>query len=328
MGLFTHIGRRLLLCSGIGMVAALVAAKRAQAWPERPIRFVVPFAPGGSSDVLARLTGQHLAERLGRPVVTENKPGAASVIGTTEVVRSAADGHTMLLTPPPFVITQFAHPSLPYDPERDLRPVVLLATSPVLLFARQGLVAGGFPELLALARSRPGALTYATPGIGSLPHVAFELLKLRAGIDVLHVPYRGGGPAAADLAAGRVDLMLAGPLDMAAHLQAGTVVPLAAATAARLSAFPDLPTLQEFGVVDFVVAGWFGVMVPAATPAAIVERLNREFNAVLQVASVRERLATLGVEAAGGTPTAFQQWLAAERARWREAVVAARITVQ
>jgi tripartite-type tricarboxylate transporter receptor subunit TctC len=321
-------GRRAVLAAAAASAVFAGAGALAQAWPAKPLRFVVPFAPGGSSDVMARLTGQHIAERLGRPVVVENKPGAASVIGTAEVARAAPDGHTMLLTPPPFVITQFANPNLPYDPERDLRPVVLLATSPTMLFARTGLVAGGFAEFLALARARPGSLTYGSPGIGSMPHVAFELLKLRTGIDVLHVPYRGGGPAAADVAAGRIDLMIASPIDMAAHLQAGTVVPIAGGSAARVRAFPDLPTLQELGLADFDASGWSGVMVPGGTPEPIVERLNREFNAVLELAAVRERLATLGAEPVGGTAAAFQDWLTAERARWREAVAAARITLQ
>jgi tripartite-type tricarboxylate transporter receptor subunit TctC len=318
--------RRALLAGAAAILAA--GGARAQSWPDRPLRFVVPFAPGGASDVTARLTGQHLAERIGRPVVVENKAGAASVIGTAEVARAAPDGYTMLLTPPPFVITQFANPNLPYDPERDLRPVVLLITSPSLLFARRGLAPGGFPEVLAMAKARPGALTYGSPGIGSLPHVAFELLKLRAGIDVLHVPYRGGGPAAADLAAGRIDLMISSPLDMAAHLQAGTVEPIASASATRARAFPEVRTLQEFGIADFDSSGWFGVMMPAGTPDAIVERLNREFNAVLALALVRERLAALGADPAGGTAAAFAERLAAERARWREAVTAARITLQ
>jgi tripartite-type tricarboxylate transporter receptor subunit TctC len=320
-------GRRALL-AGAGSLLALAGAARAQSWPDRPLRFVVPFAPGGASDVTARLTGQHLAELIGKPVVVDNKAGAASVVGTAEVARAAPDGYTMLLAPPPFVITQFANPNLPYDPERDLRPVVLLITSPSLLFARKGLAPGSFPEVVAMAKARPGVLTYASPGIGSLPHVAFELLKLRAGIDVLHVPYRGGGPASADVAAGRIDLMISSPLDMAGHLQAGTVVPVASASATRAAGFPDVPTLQELGVENYDSSGWFGVVMPAATPDPIVERLNREFNAVLEIAAVRERLATLGAVPAGGTAAAFNDRLTAERARWREAVTAARITVQ
>ena len=299
-----------------------------EAWPSRNLRFVVPFAPGGASDLIARLTAQHLSERLGRSVVVDNKAGAASVIGTAEVARAAPDGYTLLLAPPPFVITQFAYPNLPYDPERAFRPILLLVTSSSMLFARTDLGDGDYRKIAEIAKARPGALTYGSPGNGSLPHVAFELLKLRAGIDVLHVPYRGGGPAALDLAAGRIDLMISSPLDMAAHLQSGRVVPIANASARRNPAFPNVATLQELGVADYDSSGWFGVMVPAATPDAIAARLTEEFSAVLAMPAVRERFQQLGVETAGGTAASFAAHLVAERVRWREAVRAARIEVQ
>jgi tripartite-type tricarboxylate transporter receptor subunit TctC len=321
-----HVTRRALAA----LPAALfVSSATAQAsYPDRPIRFVVPFAPGGTSDLTARLTGQHLARLLGVSVVIENKAGAASVIGTTEVARAAPDGYTMLLTPPPFVITQFATPNLPYDPEAAFRPVVLLITTVNVLFARSGLVQGGLPEILAMARARPGALTFASSGIGSLPHVAMELLKLRTGIDLLHVPYRGGGPAAADLAAGRVDLLIAAPAEMAGSLDAGRVVAIASASDRRSSVFPQLSTLQELGVPDFDASGWFGVTVPAGTPEAVVQRLNRDFNAVLALAEVKARLAEMGFDPAGGPPEAFAARLAAERPRWKAAVAAAGVRIQ
>ncbi|MDP3416475.1 tripartite tricarboxylate transporter substrate binding protein [Falsiroseomonas sp.] len=323
------IGRRAVLLGAAAMgLAGPALAQGAAPWPSRPIRFIVPFAPGGASDTTARLTGQHLSQRLGQPVVVENKAGAASVIGTAEAARAAPDGHTILLAPPPFVITQFAYPNLPYDPETAFRPVILLVTSPSLLFSRTGLATRGWPEILEMAKARPGVLTYGSPGNGSLPHLAMELLKLRAGVDILHVPYRGGGPAAADLAGGRIDLMISSPLDMAGNLAGGRAVPIAAATARRARAFPDLPTLGELGVPDYDSAGWFGVVMPAATPDAIATRLNAEFQAVLQVEEVAARLLTLGVEPAGGSAEDFQRHLTAERNRWRVAVPAAGVTVQ
>jgi tripartite-type tricarboxylate transporter receptor subunit TctC len=307
----------------------LARGAAAQGWtPDRSIRFVVPFAPGGASDLVARLTAQHLGERLGRPVVVENRAGAASVIGTAEVARAAPDGHTILLAPPPFVITQYAYPNLPYDPVAAFRPVLLLVTSPSLLFARQGFAGGDWHQIAAMARAEPGNFTYGTPGNGSLPHVAFELLKLRAQIDVLHVPYRGGGPAATDLAAGRIDMMISSPLDMAAHLQSGRVVPVASASATRSRGFPNVPTLQELGVADYDSSGWFGVMLPSATPDPVAARLTQEFQAVLALQTVRERLEALGVEPAGGTAESFAAHLAAERRRWSEAVRAAAIKVE
>lgn len=326
-----HAPRRAVLRGllAAGPALTMPAIARAQTeWPNRTLRFVVPFAPGGASDLVARLTAQNLSERLGRSVVVDNRAGAASVIGTAEVARAAPDGYTMLLAPPPFVITQFAYPNLPYDPVTAFRPVLLLVTSPSLLFARQGLAGGDWRQIEAMARAEPGKLTYGSPGNGSLPHVAFELLKLRARIDVLHVPYRGGGPAATDLAAGRLDLMISSPLDMAAHLQSGRVVPVASASASRARAFPSVPTLQELGLANYDSSGWFGVMLPAATPDPIAARLSQEFQAVLRIPAVRERLEQLGVEPASGTAESFAAHLTAERSRWGEAVTAAGIKVE
>jgi tripartite-type tricarboxylate transporter receptor subunit TctC len=323
----TRIGRRGVL--GVaGVVLAIPRIARAQeGWPDRTIRFIVPFAPGGASDTTARLTAQHLSQRLGKTVVVDNRAGAASTIGTAEVARAAPDGYTILLAPPPFVITQFAYPNLPYDPEQAFRPVILLVTSPSVLFARVGL-AEGWSDIVRQAKASPGKLTYGSPGNGSLPHLAMELVKLRAGLDILHVPYRGGGPAAADLAAGRIDLMISSPLDMAGNLASGRAIPVASVTGTRARAFPDLPTLQESGVPDTESSGWFGVVMPRGTPDGITRRLNEEFQAVLEMPEVRERLATLGVEPAGGTAADFENHLEAERARWRVAVPAAGITIQ
>jgi len=319
------IPRRGLLATAL----TLPAAARAQSdFPSRSIRIVVPFAPGGSSDVSARLVGTHLANRLGRPVVVENRAGAATVIGTQEVARSAPDGYTLLLTPPPFVITQFAYPNLPYDPVRDFRPVALLVLSPNALLVRAGLPAQSFAEFVALAKARPGALNYASPGNGSLPHVAFELLKLRAGIDVQHVPYRGGGPAVADLAAGRVDAMIASPLEASGQVQGGLVRPLMVAGTPRISAWPQVPTADEAGLAGFSTPGWFGLSAPAGVPDAIVTRLNAEIRAVLDMAEVKARLSDLGAAAAPGTPAEFGALIAAQRAQWSEAVRAAGVRVE
>jgi tripartite-type tricarboxylate transporter receptor subunit TctC len=324
-----HAPRRALLRGLVAAAPALAmpAVARAQGeWPNRPLRFIVPFAPGGSSDLTARLTAQPLSARLGRPVVVENRAGAATTIGAAEAAR-ATDGHTILLAPPPFVITQFAYPNLTYDPVRDFQAVALLVSSPIALYVR-----AGFPtrmaDIVAQARANPGTVTYGTPGNGSLPHVASELLKLRTGLEATHVPYRGGGPAAIDLAAGRIDFMVTSPVDVASGVQSGRIVPAALAAARRSPAFPDLPTLAEMGVRDYEVSAWFGVVAPAAMPAAHASRLNAEFNAVLALPEVRTRLADLGVEAAGGTSQAFAAHLDAERARWSEAVRAAQVRVE
>jgi tripartite-type tricarboxylate transporter receptor subunit TctC len=308
---------------------ALPAAARAQGeWPSRSLRIVVPFAPGGSSDVSARLVANHLSTRLGRPVVVENRAGAATVIGTQETARSAPDGYTLLLTPPPFAIVPFAHASLPYDPVRDFRPVALLVLSPNALVVRADLPARSLAEFVALAKARPGALNYASPGNGSLPHVAFELLKLRAGIDVVHVPYRGGGPAVADLAAGRVDAMIASPLEAAGQVQGGRVRPIMVAGSPRISAWPEVPTADEAGLAGFATPGWFGLTAPAGVPDAIVARLNAEVRAVLALEEVQARLRDLGAAAAPGSPEEFGRLIEAQRSQWAEAVRAAGIRIE
>jgi tripartite-type tricarboxylate transporter receptor subunit TctC len=302
---------------------ALPAVARAQSWsPERTVRIVVPFAPGGASDITARLVGQALSPRLGRPVVVENRAGATTTIGAAEVARAAPDGHTLMLAPPPFVITQFAMANLPYDPERDFRAVARLNTAPLVLGVRADLPARNFAEVVALARARPGALTYASPGNGSLPHVATELLRLRAGIEILHVPYRGGGPATIDLAGGRVDMFLTTPLELHGQVQAGRVRIIAAA--APVAGVQQIAETLPGYRAEF----WSGFVAPRATPDAAVARLNAECNAVLAQPDVMARLAELGAAAAPGSVPDFEALLAAERRQWAEAVRAAQVRVE
>jgi tripartite-type tricarboxylate transporter receptor subunit TctC len=310
---------------------ALVAAgtARAQSWaPERPVRIVVPFGPGNSTDAAARILAEALAPRLGRPVLVDNKPGATTTIGAAEVARAAPDGHTLLLAPPPFVITQFAFPRLPYDPETAFRPVGLVATSPVFLAVRADLPARHVGELVALARARPGALTYASVGVGSLPNVAAELVKLRAGgIDILHVPYTGGGPAATDLVAGRVDMFFTVELEVKPYVDAGRVRLIGVASEARLPGRPDIPALGEH-IDPLRAAFWIGFMAPARTPDAAVARLNAEVNAVLAIPAIASRLAEIALTVAPGTPTGLGEMLVQERRQWGEAVRAAGIRIE
>lgn len=322
-------GRRAVLGAvGAALLGPRGGARAQDGFPDRPIRIIVPFAPGGASDVSARLVGTHLSARLGRPVVVVNKAGAATVIGAEEAAHSAPDGYTLLLAPPPFVITQYAYANLPYDPERDFRPVALLVVSQNAVLVRAGLPARSLSELIALAKARPGALSYASSGNGSLPHVAFELLKLRADIDVMHVPYRGGGPAIADVAGGRVDAMIASPLEAAGQVQGGRIRPLAVAGGVRIPSWPEVPTAAEAGLPDFSAPGWFGLVAPAGVPGAIVARLNAEIRAVLALEEVRSRLADLGAEAAPGSPEDFGRLLAEQRTQWAEAVAAAQVKVE
>ena len=319
-----HVFRLLaLLCTAAAMPAP------AQIFPSKPVRFVVPFAPGGQSDVVARTVGQKLGERWGLPVVVENKAGAATTIGADFVAKAPADGYTILLAPAPFVITQYAYPKLPYDSRRDFTPVTLMVTNPLVVAVNPARVAAKtFTEFVALARKDPGKLAYGTPGNGSLPHLAVELFRLQSGIDTLHVPYKGGGPAVLDLVAGQIAFMFASPLEVMPNVKAGKLAVLGVTSDQRVSYWPEVPTLKESGYKEYEAYAWFGVVAPAATPKDIVARLNADIVAVLKSPEVAERLAAQGADVAATTAEEFGRFLAAEHARWSAAVKAANVTVQ
>jgi len=239
------------LCVLVLLVAAPLAP--AQTWPAKPIKVVVPFAPGGATDIIGRLVGQKLGERLGQPVVIENRPGAGTTIGNAAVAKAPPDGYTLLFAPTPFVITQALYPTLPYDAEKEFAPIALLAVSPFILVVNDALPAKNVRELVALAKSKPGALTFCSAGSGSVPHLAGELFKLNAGVDIVHVPYKGGGPAITDLVGGQVNMMFATPIEVMQHVQSGRLRVLATTAAQRLPSLPDVPTMQEGGVPRFEV---------------------------------------------------------------------------
>jgi tripartite-type tricarboxylate transporter receptor subunit TctC len=308
---------------------ALAGGAAAQQFPSKPVRFIVPFAPGGQSDVVARTVGQKAGERWGQPVVVENKPGAATTIGADLVAKSPADGYTILLAPAPFVITQYAYPKLPYDSRRDFTPVTLLVTNPLVVTINPTKVAAkSFQDFVAAAKKDPGKLNYGSPGNGSLPHLATELFRLRSGIDVVHVPYKGGGPAVVDLVGGQIAFMFASPLEVMPHVKAGKLAVLGVTSSKRLGYWPEVPTVIESGYPDYEALAWFGVVAPAATPRDVVAKLSADIVAALKSPDVSERLAAQGAEVAGTTPEEFGQFLAREHARWSEAVKAANVTVQ
>lgn len=321
-------GMRSLLAL-IAVAATFPDAALAQAFPSRPVRFVVPFAPGGQSDVVARTVGQKLAERWGQPVVIENKAGAATTIGADFVAKSPADGYTILLAPAPFVITQYAYPKLPYDSRRDFAPVTLLVTNPLVATVNPARVpVKSFQEFVALAKKDPGKLTYGTPGNGSLPHLAVELFRLQSGIDVLHVPYKGGGPAVLDMVAGQIAFMFASPLEVMPNVKAGKLNVLGVTSEKRVSYWPEVPTLKESGFRDYEAYAWFGVTAPAATPRDVIAKLNADIVAVLKSPDVSERLAAQGADVAATPVEEFGRFLAAEHTRWSAAVKAANVVVQ
>ncbi|HET9339607.1 MAG TPA: tripartite tricarboxylate transporter substrate binding protein [Casimicrobiaceae bacterium] len=315
-----HAGRRIALALLATLGIACAAVADAQSWPNHPVRMIVPFAPGGATDIIARLVGQKLGERLGQSIVIENKPGAGTTVGNAEVAKARNDGYTLLFAPTPFVISQVVYPSLPYDPQKDFAPVSLLAVSPFILVVNASFPARTTAELVALAKAKPGTISFASAGNGTVPHLAGELFKLRAGIDLQHVPYKGGGPAIIDLVSGQVPMMFATPIEVSQHVQSGRLRVLGTTSLQRLASLPDVPTLSESGYPDFEVLSFFGVLAPAGTPADIVGRLATELAAVMELADVRERFAQQSAEARVLGPAAFGTFLGREREKWTDIV--------
>jgi tripartite-type tricarboxylate transporter receptor subunit TctC len=293
----------------------------AQSFPEKPIRFVVGFTPGGPSDILARALGQKLAERWNQQVVVENRPGAGGNVAAEAVARSAPDGYTWLLGNNSILATnQTLYRSLPYDPVKDFAPVSLVAMQPNILVVNPQLPVNSVTDLISYARKYPGKLNYASSGSGAAAHLAGELFKTMAGVDLVHVPYKGAQPALTDVIAGQVQVMFATSASVIPFVKAGKLRALAVTSARRSPSVPDLPTVSEAGVAGFEAITWHGVVVPSATPAPLVERLNRDIVAVLGAPDLRERLAALGAEVLAGTPREFADYIAAEIPKWAKVV--------
>ena len=301
--------------------APLIASvAQAQEWPTKPVKLVVPFAPGGATDIIARLVAQKLGERLGQPIVVDNRPGAGTTIGNAAVAKAAPDGYTLLFAPTPFVITQALYPNLPYNADKEFVPVSLLAVSPFILVVNAALPVKNVAELVALARAKPGTLTFCSAGSGSVPHLSGELFKLSANVDIVHVPYKGGGPAIADLIGGQVNMMFATPIEVMAHVKSGKLRVLATTASRRLPALPDVPTVQESGVPQFDVYAFFGMLAPAGTPKPIIDRLAKEAAQVMQDPDVLQRFAEQSAEPHVLGPEAFAAFLKSERTKWADVV--------
>jgi len=315
------VGRRILLAGTVlAPGVSRVAEAQQEDYPSRVVRVVVPFAAGGGADAVGRAVAERLSARLGRPFVVDNRPGAAGNIGTEQVARAAPDGYTLLVTGPNHATNPHLFRQLPFDPVRDFAPVSLLTSAPYVLVAHAGLEARNFQDLLALARARPGVIAYGSAGNGTAGHLAMELIKSTAGIDLVHVPYRGSPPLLADLVSGQVSVGFDNVLSSAPLIAAGRLRALAVSGARRAPALPDVPTLAESGLPGFDVTVWQGLLAPAGTPAPIVARLNTEIVAALRSPDLRARLDQLGVEAIGSSPEEFARFLNAELARWGEAV--------
>ena len=317
---------RVVLCSALIAVSQAAFAQSGgaanpAAYPSRPVKLVVPVPPGGAADFIARTLAPKLSAALGQPVVVENRAGASGTIASDFVAKSAPDGYTLLQNS---ITTHGIGPhlavKLPYDPMKDLAPVTMLAQLPLIMTVNAGTPWRSVQDLIAEARRTPGKIAFASSGKGGAPHLSGELFRLVAGIDLLHVPYKGSGPAVTDLVGGQVQIMFDGAPSLIAHIQSGKLRVLAAASASRNALVPDAPTFRELGLPGIEVALWYGVMVPAATPAPIVARLATEIDAALRAPEVVERFRAQATEPMGGTPAQAAQFIQAEYARWGDVV--------
>ena len=305
---------RLLSCL---VCCALAAWAQAQNYPLKPIRLVTPYAPGGTADILSRVVAQKLSEAWGQQVVIDNRPGASGMIGADIAAKAAPDGYTLLMAyTAEIAITQSLFKNMPYDPVRDLAPVTLAATTPMIFVVHPSLPAANVRELVALAKARPGQLPYASAGNGSPAHLAFELLQRSAGITITHVPYKGAAPALTDLLGGHVVMYFSGMPPAMPHVKAGKLRAIAVSTAKRSPAAPEVPAVAESGVRNFDISTWFGVLVPAATPPDVIGKLNAEISRALTLPDVKERLAREGAETAPNSPAQFGRFIQSEIAKF------------
>jgi len=304
---------------------ATAVAEDGAAWPSRTIQIVVPYTPGTGADILARVLGPKLAERWNVGVVTDNRAGATGNIGTEFVSKAAPDGYTLLCTATSFATNPALGRKLPFDPAKSFEPVALLATSAVGVVVTPSFPARSMREFLDVVGRQPGKFYYASPGNGGPQHLAMELLKLNAHIDIVHVPYKGSGGAVADLVAGHVQAMVIALQTAAPFVHSGKLRMLAVMSAGRSPAFPDIPTLKELGLPDVEVETWYGMFAPAGTPAAVVAKVNAELNALLKEPSIRDLLEKQGMVPGGGSPERFAALVRSELARWPQVVAAAHI---
>ncbi len=314
--------RRIVQCTGLVVALILAAAgAAAQTYPTKPIRLVVPFPAGGTTDILAREVGQRLSASLGQPVVIDNRPGAAGNIGTELVAKSAPDGYTLLMcTVSTHAINPNLYAKLPYDHVADFAPVILVASVPNVLEVTPTLPVNSVADLIKLAKDKPGQINFASSGSGTSIHLSGELFKTMAGVDMTHVPYRGSAPALTDLIAGQVQVMFDNLPSSLPQIKAGKLRAIAVTSAQRAPALPNVPTIAESGLPGFEATSWFGVVAPAGTPPAIVARINADLNEWLQSPDAKEKLLAQGAAAGGGSPEQFAAFIQAETEKWAKVV--------
>ena len=317
-----RLPRAAALALAAAIPSALPSLAAAQAYPVKPVRIVVPYAPGGGVDIVARAVAQELGKRIGQTIVVENRTGAGGNIGSEAVAKAAPDGYTLLMASPANTINPSLYTKMPYDPMRDLAPIALVGTVPAVLIANRSLPVRNVKELVALARAQPGALTFGSGGSGTTEHLAGEMFKSAARVDVLHVPYKGGAQVMTDLLGGQIALMFVNQLAALPHVTGGKLKALGVASAERSAALPQVPTFAEAGYPELKVAVWWGVMGPAAMPKDVVNHLNREIVAALGSPEMKDRLQAMSARPLGGTPEEFAKFFADETTRWARVVKA------
>ena len=316
-------------CFSAAVAAAVACSAPAQTdYPVRPVRIIVPSSPGGGTDILSRLLAPHLSERLRQQVLVDNRPGAGSIIGNELVARAAPDGHTLLMGISTLAILPAMHRKLPYDALRDLAPVTQVISAPNVLVVHPALPARSVKELIALARKRPGEINYASAGIGTNPHLSMELFLSMANVKMVHVAYKGLGPAMIDLVAGHVVVSVATMLTGLPQVRSGRLRGLGVTGVARSDVLPELPTVSEAGVPGYEAVQWYGLLAPAQTPRDIIVRLHAAMTASLQAPAIREKLANDGVQPVGSTPDEFARFLRTETDKWGKVVRGAGIAPQ
>lgn len=307
---------------------ALCMAAHADEYPSKPIKIIVPYPGGQASDTITRLVGERLGKALGQSVVVDNRPGAGGNIGTDIGAKSAPDGYTLTIATAALPISKHVYRKLPFDPAKDFVPVTLMTMTPLVLVTRTGLPVKDVAGLVALAKKEPGKVTFASSGLGTSHQLSGELFKSLAGVDMLHVPYKGSPPAHVDLMGGSVDIMFDNIVPVAPHIKGGKLQALAVTSKTRAAALPDVPTMAEAGYPNFEATAWFGLLAPAGTPQPIVDRLNKELVAVLKSPDIRERLAGMGATVVADTPEEFGRFMADEINKWGPVVKQARIELE
>jgi len=310
------------------VLGALPGAVHAQAWPSKPITYIVPFPPGGTTDVLARILGQKLGAALGTTIVVENKPGAGGNVGSEFVAKAAPDGYTILGgTISSHAINVSLYPKLPYDPVSSFQPITLIGSNPNILVVNASSPYKSVQDITAALKAKPGSLSYASAGNGTSQHLSAELYKYLAGVDMVHIPYKGSGPAIQDVIGGQVPMMFDTSVVAGPHIEGGRLRALAVTSAKRASAFPNVPTMAESGVPGYDVVSWQAIFAPAGTPKPIVDRLHAELAKILKDPEVQDRLAKLGLDPSGMTPSELAAFQKAEIDKWAKVIKAANIKI-